>query len=312
VKTIPELISSLCGLGWKDVIENIIAYTGKGNVGAHNLILSSIEQSSQYSITSTSDSLTTVLFKKVEYDQPNASDVHFLSLFSGRVKVEDDLKTNRLFKEHVDPQDDALNPALFVVQRRDQLGHCRLLMYYDGALVCDCKKFQQFGFWCKHVFCLVQEGRIDFTASLAVDKSYADPAMVGVELPPVQIKTRQDSCSFKVTKYWTWGSEQAKQSIMSGRGASDMSVAPTAEPSEVTKSESKSKTRRDRLYALATAANSDPIIGPMVDEFLDMIDEKKRVHARSHAINNGRTERLNPLPGDKRKMELAVNKSNQF
>jgi len=91
-----------------------------------------------------------------------------------------------------------------------------------------------------------------------------------------------------------------------------MSVAPIAEPPEVTKSESKSKTRRDRLYALATAANSDPIIGPMVDEFLDMINEKKLVHVRSHAIDNGRTERLNPLPGDKRKMELAVNKSNRF
>jgi len=86
-----------------------------------------------------------------------------------------------------------------------------MLLFYDGAIVCDCEWFHQYGGYCKHAFCLVRSREIDFTVSLALDKAYRDASNVDQDSSKRAKYVVVPNTRFKVTKPWHWANQLVRE-----------------------------------------------------------------------------------------------------
>jgi hypothetical protein len=202
----------------------------------------------------------------------------------------------------------SIQPTLFLVGRRDDVGRKHILLHFDGALVCDCKLFHQHRFWCKHAFCLVASNIVSFNVSTALDQSYASL----VAMPQVrqdQMVNAPSIAEFSIDKPVSWGSDNLKQDFSERSG---LTIASDAnESSEVSKREFVSTTRRQRMYSAIATANSDPHCGQLADKFLEELDALVKARAQANQMNLGKVH-LNPLSIKRNKVELATNKTKPY
>jgi hypothetical protein len=260
------------------------------------------------------------MFVEGDYTRPNPSRIKLHSLLSTRAAVVPELcKERRLFASHVNPNKDSPVSYFFHVQRKDLQGHTRVCWYFDGAIVCDCCLFAQWGFYCKHLWALVAAGCITFDVTLAFDYTWRELGEAGVSTGSVTCSGYWPKDTLKVTKSWNWGVETAPCTSASphdvfcvnqGDDDDEDQRGPIA-PGTVRVS---SGERRSATFSRTTLANSHPALGVIWDAFGAAFDELANDKAKSSALNQGATleELLSPLSMSRLVSEIATNKTRKY
>jgi hypothetical protein len=247
------------------------------------------------------------LWDAAGYDSYDYSILLFLTLLSGRVQVDKLLLEGvPVFSNYVTPESTvgSSKSCFFLVSRKANEGKKHLVLFIDGALVCDCKLFHQFGFWCKHAFSVFDYGGIDFNVSLAVDESYSFTSKKEFESI-----CRRTTEFLHITKNWDWGNKNANHAVVNNSGTVVMSTQ-LNDRVNTEKSETASQARRAAALKVVTDANGNAELGKMFDEFYEAFCKRKAELARSHKINEtNSTGLLNPLPNNRKVMQLAENNS---
>ena len=315
-KELPVLRANLVDHGLEDLVKLIEEYVGSetSQLKAQAKILSVVSESLTYEVLRSEALLTETTFKEVGYEHPNASAALFTSLLEKRVAIEENLRQTSLFANHEDPAIE-MDAQLFVVRQKSGKGHPRLLLYFEGALACDCPKFHQNGFWCKHAFCLYNAGRISFSPTFAIDSNFAqeDKRDDTTVIPPIR-KSNDTDCK-DLTKNWRWATRMAAGAIKEGRGARLATTSTVGVPfetsTELAKAQ-KAESRRQVANRMVTLANSHPEFGARFDELARQMLELADSMTQTSRVNKGREVDLNPLAADRRCMHLAENKTSLF
>ena len=230
-----------------------------------------------------------------------------LSLFSTRVPIDSELASTPWFAPYVAPQDAAGNTKvkLFVVGRKDrgkgrQDYHHRLVLFYQGALVCECKPFHQKGFWCKHCMCLVGLGKIDFSPTFAVlAKLGADPSSQGL-IPSVSVNPCDDI--LHVFRSIGWGVENsaahAENTFFSFAQSKEMAVI------EASREKSRAKQFEDDCRNFVALCKSHAWVKSRFVEFM----EKTMQELEQQTVGNP-SRRLNPPSLNNNNLHSTENKS---
>lgn len=237
-------------------------------------------------------------FTLAQYHLPNSSDLQFLSVLSGRIQIEENvLKAFPvLLAKHVNPvlQTHVENVRIFRVRsKKMNYGRMRHVVYYHGAIFCDCKRFYQFGHYCKHAFCLIETGLIGFAASLAIDDSYCR----GGSIPSVVIVTKPSVSPLGISESWNWACGKRSEPDLS----LTVVTVNTEEQEESSKGESETQARSQKLHSLAAIANSHSQVAEAVDDFVQKLQP----------LLNGLSLDRNPV-SVKRQVVSLLNKSKNY
>jgi len=308
-RTLPALKEFLTNQGFAKVAKAISDYVDH-KPRIENLIFSTIEESCYYYVQKVSTVMSKDLWDAAGYDSYDYSILLFLTLLSGRVQVDKLLLEGvPVFSNYVTPESTvgSSKSCFFLVSRKANEGKKHLVLFIDGALVCDCKLFHQFGFWCKHAFSVFDYGGIDFNVSLAVDESYSFTSKKEFESI-----CRRTTEFLHITKNWDWGNKNANHAVVNNSGTVVMSTQ-LNDRVNTEKRETASQARRAAALKVVTDANGNAELGKMFDEFYEAFCKRKAELARSHKINEtSSTGLLNPLPNNRKVMQLAENKSYQY
>jgi hypothetical protein len=322
LSTIPKLKMILSEQGLEDVVKLISEYVlgGRESLTVEGrsqrqsgdctlaALLDVIREALEYKVIGEYESLSEEAFKLAKYSEPDASGYLFTRVLSGRINVE---VSDVLFDSHEQPprQEQPYARKLFAVGRKSSSGRAHLIFYCDGALLCDCSNFQQFGRWCKHCFSLVASGLIDFNPALAIDAVYACPQYRkegSFTFPPVTLKgaTRAIPVTFK----WTWGKSMLGDKPQAEREAASFERTIPTEQRQAIRRETENKRLRRQFDEVVKTALAKPELVALLDDLFDVFHERAQELSGFAPVNAGAKLR-NPLPGDRRKMELNRNKS---